>query len=55
MLVLTDSSHSSNIVTPKRGGRGGGGGRSYNGFYGEAPLVKGTFLGIQVYKMEGIL
>ena len=33
---------------------GGGGGTPSNGLYGEAPLERGTFFRLQVYKRVGI-
>ena len=33
---------------------GGGGGTPYNGLYREAPLERGTFFWLQVYKRVGI-
>ena len=34
--------------------RGGGGGTSYNGLYGEAPTQRGTFFRFQEYEKVGI-
>ena len=35
-------------------GMGGGGGSSYDGLYGEAPLERDIFLRLQVYERVGI-
>ena len=40
--------------TTLHAGRGGGGGTSYNGLYGEAPPERGTFFTLRIYERVGI-
>ena len=43
------------LTRGKTANRGGGGeGTPYSGLYGEAPLERGTFFRLQVYKRAGI-
>ena len=42
------------LTRGKTENRGGGEGTPYSGLYGEAPLERGTFIRLQVYKRAGI-